>query len=87
MPASRPSSSSSVSSPALCSTRAWAREPARSYGASRQSKWVDRDSASSSGLGPPANRPPHSLPVFVVLSVICSPCQDSHVVGRSPGPS
>ena len=45
-----------------CSTRAWAREPARSYGASRQSKWVDRDSASSSGLGPPANRPPQSLP-------------------------
>ena len=43
--------------------------PARSYAASRQSKCVDRDSASSSGLGPPAKRPPQSLPWPVVPAV------------------
>src|SRR5262249_44313063 len=57
--------SSSVSSPARFSTRACAREPARSYGASRQSKWTDRDRAASASDGPPAKRPPHSR----VLSV------------------
>ena len=36
-----PASSSSVSSPARCSARACAREPAMSWGASRQSNWVD----------------------------------------------
>ena len=34
--------------------------PARSYGASRQSKWTLTDSRASASLGPPANRPPHS---------------------------
>src|SRR5882757_7180481 len=53
-------SSSSVSSVARCSTRAWARDPARSYGASRQSKCTDSDSAASASEGPPAKRPPQS---------------------------
>ena len=42
-----------------CSARACAREPARSYGASRQSNWVDLLSANIASAGPPANRPPH----------------------------
>ena len=55
MPSIMASWSSSVSRPAACSTRAWAREPARSYGASRQSKWVERESSVSSGDGPDAD--------------------------------
>ncbi len=51
--------SASVSSPARCSTRAWARcRPGRS-GASRQSKCVERDSSASASAGPPAKRAPH----------------------------
>src|SRR4051794_41888114 len=55
----RPSSSGS-SSPARARTRAWAREPAMSYGASRQSNWTLTDSRASASAGPPANRPPQS---------------------------
>ncbi len=59
------SSSSAVRYPAVCSARACARDPAMSYGASCQSKCVDRDSAASSALGPSAKRPPQRAPVFV----------------------
>src|SRR5581483_8099255 len=63
-------SSSSVSSPALCSTRAWAREPAMSYGASRQSKCTDAESAASASDGPSAKRPPHSRVSFAMRSAL-----------------
>ena len=53
-------SSSLVSSPARPRARAWAREPAMSSSASRQSNWVDLLSRASSGEGPDENRPPHS---------------------------
>ena len=59
---------SSSSRPAPWSTRAWARDPAMSCRASRQSKWVDLDRAASASAGPPANRPPHSA-ALVGLSV------------------
>ena len=49
-----------VSRPALWSTRACAREPAMSYGASRQSKWTDADRFASASAGPSANRAPQS---------------------------
>ena len=53
-------SSASSSRPAPCRTRACARDAARSYGASRQSKWTLTDSRASASLGPPPNRPPQS---------------------------
>ena len=56
-----PSRCSSERSPAACRTRAWAREPAMSCGARRQSKWVLFDSAASAWSGPPAKRPPQRL--------------------------
>ena len=55
-----------MSRPARWSALACAREPARSYGVSCQSKWVDFDSAWSSGDGPLAKRPPQSEPSLVV---------------------
>ena len=73
-PASSPSSSSSSSRPAACRTRACAREPARSYGASRQSKWVELRQRRERGAGPPANRPPQSLPAsFGAVRISRSP--------------
>ena len=62
MPATSSVCSCSVSRPARCSAWAWATEPARSWRASRQSKWVDLDSANIACAGPPAKRPPHSTP-------------------------
>src|SRR5919202_2993933 len=59
--ASSPSSWSAVSRPAACRTRACARDPARSYDASTQSKCTDADRAASAADGPPANRPPQRL--------------------------
>ena len=56
----RPSSSGS-SRPAPARTRACAREPARSYGARRQSNCTLTDSRASASAGPPANRPPQRL--------------------------
>ena len=52
-------SSSSVSRPARPSARAWAREPAISSSARRQSNWVDLDRRASSAEGPELKRPPH----------------------------
>src|SRR5713226_3049112 len=59
--ASRRVISMSVSSPALCSTRACALDASRSYGASRQSNWTLTDSRVSASAGPDSNRPPQSL--------------------------
>ena len=53
------SNSSVVSNPARPSARAWAREPAISSSASRQSNWVDLLNRANSGEGPDENRPPH----------------------------
>ena len=39
-----------------------------SYGASRQSKWVERLSANIASAGPAANRPPHSRPDVLASS-------------------
>src|SRR6478752_3345447 len=55
-----PVSSRWLSRPAVYSTLAWAFDPAMSYGASTQSKWVLTLSAAISGDGPEANRPPHN---------------------------
>lgn len=71
-PASIRSSSSGSSSPAVCSTRAWARDPAMSYGARRQSKCTEALSFSSASDGPSAKRPPQSrtsplLPLLTLL--------------------
>src|SRR3954447_25384334 len=60
--------SSGSSSPAAASTRAWAREAAMSYGASRQSNWTLTDSRARASAGPPENRPPHSE-VFSVTTL------------------
>ncbi len=80
--ASRPSSirlsSSPVSSPAVCRTRAWAREPAMSYGARRQSKWTDAESFSRASAGPSAKRPPQrrtsSLSALSLFSLLTGGC-------------
>src|SRR5690606_3481061 len=56
-----PPRSVSSSRPAAASARAWAREPAMSCRARRQSKWVERDSSVRASAGPPLNRPPHRL--------------------------
>ena len=53
--------SSSVSTPARHSATAHAFESWTSYGQSRKSMPIELFSASNSGAGPPANRPPHSL--------------------------
>ena len=55
----RPARRRSAGRPGAAPGRA-PREPAMSCRASRQSKWVDSDSAASASAGPPANRPPHS---------------------------
>ena len=65
-PPSIASRSASSSRPAACSTRACARDPAMSYCASRQSKWVDLLRAASASAGPPAKRPPQRLTLSVV---------------------
>ena len=49
---------------------------------SRQSKCVDRDSASSSGEGPPANRPPQSVPSLVPLIAAPPRRRERHEVGQ-----
>ena len=61
-PSTIAASSSSVSSSARCRALACARDPATSYGASLQSKCVDRLSVKSASAGSPPNRPPHSRP-------------------------
>ena len=59
-PASGPARRRRAARPAA-STRACARDAARSYGASRQSNCTLTDSRASASAGPPANRPPHRL--------------------------
>lgn len=72
-PASIRVSSSSSRRFALCSTRAWARDPAMSYGASRQSKWTDADSLASASAGPSAKRPPQSRTSPLLLLTCVAP--------------
>lgn len=67
------SSSSAVSSPARLSTRACAREPSRSYGASRQSNWTLTESRASASDGPPSNRPPHRRVGALVTEILFFP--------------
>ncbi len=65
-------SSSAVSRPAPCSTRAWAREPAMSYGARRQSKCTEAESFARASAGPAAKRPPQSRtsPLLLLTAVL-----------------
>ena len=59
MPLSRAAVSDVERNPACCKACACAREPARSYGAKRQSNCVDRDNAVSALSEAAENRPPH----------------------------
>ena len=71
-------SSSAVSRPARPRARAWAREPAMSSSASRQSNCVDFDRRASSGDGPEVKRPPHRAR-YSVFSAMRYSLENGHI--------